>query len=56
MMLKRQNKMAAVNVNSMERKQGAAKVIRVPEIIEKGKCSATSSNIQTKGILNSKGS
>lgn len=56
MMLKRQNKMAAVNVNNMDRKQGAAKAIRAPEISENGKCSATSSNIQTKGTLNSKGS
>ena len=46
MVLKRQNKMTAVNMNNMERKQGAAIGMRDPEINDNGQCCATPSNLQ----------
>lgn len=39
--------MTAGNVNNMERKQGAAKVMRDPEITDNGQYCATTSNLQS---------
>lgn len=46
MVLKRRNKMTAVNMNNMERKQGVAIAMRDPEITNNGQCCATPSNLQ----------